>query len=92
MEEALSQSSEVFVTGIAAGIAYIESITYRDKTVVFNDGKMGDQYDEQVACIHMADRIANILELGVPTRFIVQRPDPAIWDFLKVQLAGILMQ
>jgi branched-chain amino acid aminotransferase len=42
VEEALSEASEVFVTGTAAGIAFIESITHKDKTVVFNKAKMGE--------------------------------------------------
>ena len=50
-----------------------------------NDGKLGDEYKEQQACIYLADRIANILELGIPTRFVVQRPDPEIWNFLRVE-------
>jgi branched-chain amino acid aminotransferase len=42
VDEGLSQAAEVFVTGTAAGIAYIESITHGDRTVIFNDGRMGD--------------------------------------------------
>ncbi|MCZ6672010.1 MAG: HDOD domain-containing protein, partial [Verrucomicrobia bacterium] len=50
-----------------------------------NDGKIGGEYDEQVACIHLADTIANILELGVSAVFTVQRPDPELWEFLEVE-------
>jgi branched-chain amino acid aminotransferase len=42
IEEAQSESREVFVTGTAAGISWIDSITHRGNTAVFNDGKMGD--------------------------------------------------
>lgn len=42
VDEALSDAAEVFVTGTAAGIAYIESITHKDRTVEYNAGKIGD--------------------------------------------------
>ena len=42
VDEVFSEAKEVFVTGTAAGISYIESITHNDETVVFNDGKIGD--------------------------------------------------
>ncbi|ADN01152.1 branched-chain-amino-acid transaminase [Spirochaeta thermophila] len=42
IDEVLSEAKEVFVTGTAAGISYIESITHKGKTVVFNNGKMGE--------------------------------------------------
>lgn len=42
IEEAMSEGKECFVSGTAAGLSYIESITYGDKTSVFNDGKMGE--------------------------------------------------
>jgi len=42
IKEAMSESKECFVTGTAAGLSYIESITKEDKTAVFNNGKMGE--------------------------------------------------
>ncbi len=42
IQEAMSDSTECFVTGTAAGLGYIESITKNDKTAVFNNGKMGE--------------------------------------------------
>jgi branched-chain amino acid aminotransferase len=42
VEEAFADAKECFVTGTAAGIAFIESVTHEGKTVVFNRGKMGD--------------------------------------------------
>jgi len=42
IDEALRDATEVFVTGTAAGIAYIESITHQDKTVVYSGGEMGE--------------------------------------------------
>jgi branched-chain amino acid aminotransferase len=42
IEEAMSESNEVFVTGTAAGLSYMESITHKGKTAVFNEGKMGE--------------------------------------------------
>ena len=42
IEEAMSEAKECFVTGTAAGVGYIESITKEGKTVEFNGGKMGD--------------------------------------------------
>ena len=46
IEEAMDEAAETFVTGTAAGIAYIESITHQDRTVVFNDSKIGDLSSE----------------------------------------------
>ncbi len=42
IEEAMSEGKECFVSGTAAGLSYIESITRGAKTSVFNNGKMGD--------------------------------------------------
>lgn len=50
-----------------------------------NDGRVDGEFNEQVACIHLADKIANVLELGVPTLFVVNRPEPDLWKFLKVE-------
>jgi len=42
INEVLSDTKECFVTGTAAGVGYIESITEGSNTVVFNGGKAGD--------------------------------------------------
>jgi len=42
IEEVLQEGAECFVTGTAAGLSYIESITHNEKTAVFNQGKMGE--------------------------------------------------
>ena len=42
IDEVMSQAKEVFVTGTAAGISYIESICHKDKTSVFNNNKIGE--------------------------------------------------
>jgi len=42
IEEVLDSAKECFVTGTAAGVTYIESITHGEKTVVFNKGKPGE--------------------------------------------------
>ena len=42
IDEAMSESKEVFVTGTAAGITFLESITHQGKTAVFSDGKIGE--------------------------------------------------
>ena len=42
IEEAMDSSTEVFVTGTAAGISYIESITHEGSTARFAGGKMGE--------------------------------------------------
>jgi len=42
LEEAFSEAKEVFVTGTAAGISHIESLTHNGKAVVFGSGKMGE--------------------------------------------------
>ncbi|AFG36776.1 aminotransferase class IV [Spirochaeta africana] len=40
--EVLDRAVETFVTGTAAGVSYIESITHQGRTSVFNGGKMGE--------------------------------------------------
>lgn len=42
IDEAMSDANEVFVTGTAAGISHIESITHNGKTASFCDRKMGE--------------------------------------------------
>jgi len=42
INEVMSESKECFVTGTAAGLSYIESITKKDKTAEFNNGKVGE--------------------------------------------------
>jgi len=42
VKEVLSKGVECFVTGTAAGISYIESLTHQNKTAIFNGGKMGE--------------------------------------------------
>ncbi len=42
IDEVMSDTKECFVTGTAAGVGYIESITNGNNTAVFNNGKMGD--------------------------------------------------
>lgn len=42
IEEAMDQGTECFVTGTAAGVSYLESLTHNGQTAIFNKGKMGD--------------------------------------------------
>ena len=42
IEEAMSESQEMFVSGTAAGITYLGSLDHEGKSAVFNGGKMGD--------------------------------------------------
>ena len=42
IDEALDQVVECFVTGTAVGVEKIESITHAERTVIFNDGAIGD--------------------------------------------------
>ena len=42
VEEVFSEGAECFVTGTAAGVTPIESLTHQGKKVVFNCGKVGD--------------------------------------------------
>ncbi|KGE71632.1 aminotransferase class IV [Spirochaeta lutea] len=42
IDEAMEDGQECFVTGTAAGVSYIESLTHQGRTSVFNQGKMGD--------------------------------------------------
>lgn len=42
IEEALSETKECFVSGTAAGATPLESLTYKGKKTVFNNGKVGE--------------------------------------------------
>ncbi len=42
IEEAMEEGTEVFVTGTAAGVSYIESITHNGRTKEFAGGKPGE--------------------------------------------------
>ncbi len=42
IEEVLSEATEAFVSGTAAGMSYLESITHKGTEAVFNNRKMGD--------------------------------------------------
>ncbi|MFP4363246.1 MAG: branched-chain-amino-acid transaminase [Spirochaetia bacterium] len=42
IDEAMSEAKEVFVTGTAAGISYISSITHKGNTTEFTDDKPGE--------------------------------------------------
>ncbi|MFA6506280.1 MAG: branched-chain-amino-acid transaminase [Treponemataceae bacterium] len=42
INETLDQGAECFVTGTAAGVTPIESLTHKGKTAVFNGGKVGE--------------------------------------------------
>ena len=42
IEEALDETSECFVTGTAAGVVPISSLTHKGKKVIFNQGKVGE--------------------------------------------------
>lgn len=42
IQEALESGAECFVTGTAAGVSYIESLTHNGKTATFNGGNMGE--------------------------------------------------
>jgi branched-chain amino acid aminotransferase len=42
IDEVMSEAVEAFVTGTAAGVTFIESITHNGKTSVLNNGKIGN--------------------------------------------------
>lgn len=42
IDEVMSEAVEAFVTGTAAGVSFLESITYKGKTAVFNGGTQGE--------------------------------------------------
>jgi branched-chain amino acid aminotransferase len=42
IEEVMSDAEEAFVTGTAAGLSYLESLTHKGSERVFHDRKMGD--------------------------------------------------
>jgi branched-chain amino acid aminotransferase len=43
IDEVLDDAVEAFVTGTAAGIAYIDAITHKERTTVFSDGRIGER-------------------------------------------------
>jgi branched-chain amino acid aminotransferase len=51
IEEVMDSAVECFVTGTAAGVAYIESIEHKGATRVFRDGKAGDLTRELCATL-----------------------------------------
>ncbi|MCX7023736.1 MAG: aminotransferase class IV [Spirochaetes bacterium] len=42
IDEAMDDGSECFVTGTAAGVTSVESITHKGRTAVFNSGQVGE--------------------------------------------------
>ena len=42
IDEAMSEGMECFVSGTAAGVTPIESLTHKGKTAIFNSGKVGE--------------------------------------------------
>jgi branched-chain amino acid aminotransferase len=42
VEEVFSEAREVFATGTAAGVTFIQSITHRGREVIFGDGRRGE--------------------------------------------------
>ncbi len=46
IDEVMDTATECFVTGTAAGVGYIESITHHGKTKVFNETKIGETTHE----------------------------------------------
>ena len=42
VKEVLAKGTECFVTGTAAGISYLESLTHQNKTAIFSGGAMGE--------------------------------------------------
>ncbi len=42
LDEVMAEAIECFVTGTAAGVSYIESLTHGRKTTVFSGGKIGE--------------------------------------------------
>lgn len=42
LDEAMSETKEMFVSGTAAGLTYLGSLDHEGKTAVFNNGEMGD--------------------------------------------------
>jgi branched-chain amino acid aminotransferase len=42
IDEAMEEGQEVFVTGTAAGVSFLDSITHNDKVRVYNDAKIGE--------------------------------------------------
>jgi len=42
IKEVIEKGAECFVTGTAAGVSYLESLTHKHKTALFNGGKIGE--------------------------------------------------
>ncbi|MEI8093327.1 MAG: aminotransferase class IV [Spirochaetales bacterium] len=42
IREVLEKGREAFVTGTAAGVSYLESVTHKNKTALFSGGKIGE--------------------------------------------------
>jgi HD-like signal output (HDOD) protein len=53
-------------------------------------GLVNGEYDKLVACVHLADILARALNLGNPGDLLVQKPNPTIWEYLKISPKDIL--
>lgn len=73
IEEVLDQADECFVTGTAAGVSYLESLTHRGRTSVFNNGKIGKLTRELLVTLKgiqygaLEDRFGWMVPVEVPT-------------------------
>lgn len=60
-------------------VSIINSVKYHSNGTV--DGKP----DMLVACLHLADCIARLLEFGYPGDDLIHKPNPEIWNILKIE-------
>jgi branched-chain amino acid aminotransferase len=80
VDEAFADARECFVTGTAAGIAFIESITHKGRTVVFNNGRMGDTTRSLLLTLKgiqygaIEDRFGWMVDVRLPQRVPAARP------------------
>jgi HD-like signal output (HDOD) protein len=54
------------------------------------DGTINGKSNKLVASVHLADIIARAMQLGNPGDILVQRPNPEIWEILKITDKDIL--
>jgi HD-like signal output (HDOD) protein len=61
--------------------------TITNSIVNHNTGRVKDQADIQVSCVHLANIIARIMEFGFPGDDLVPQPNKEIWNFLNIDPA-----
>ncbi len=61
--------------------------TITNSIINHSTGKVKEQVDIQVSCVHLADIVARIMEFGYPGDDLVPQPNLDIWRYLNIDPA-----